>query len=65
MGSGRVIEIELMPSLVGDDTETVCSKLKNWNRFLKPNFEPLPKLRQVRRVRCSRIKGLILSNSVF
>ena len=37
----RVIETELMPSLVGGDTETVCSKLKSGNRFLKPNFEIL------------------------
>jgi hypothetical protein len=31
-----------MPRLVGGDTETFSSKLKSGNRFLKPNFEPLP-----------------------
>ena len=36
---GGVAETELMPSLVGDDTETVCSKLKNWKGFSEPNFE--------------------------
>jgi hypothetical protein len=30
---------ELMQSLVGDNTETVCGKLKSWKGFLKPNFE--------------------------
>jgi hypothetical protein len=30
------------------NTETVCGKLKKGNRFLKTNFETLPKLRQVR-----------------
>ena len=32
----------LMPSLIGGDTETVCSKLKDWKGFLKPNFGALP-----------------------
>jgi hypothetical protein len=39
MGWGRVVETERMPSLVVGDTETVCSKLKKGNSFLKPNFE--------------------------
>jgi hypothetical protein len=38
-----VVEVELMPSLVGGDTETVCGKLKIWKGFLKPNFELGPK----------------------
>ena len=38
MGWGRVTGTELMPSLVVGDTETVCSKLKCWKGFLKPNF---------------------------
>jgi hypothetical protein len=42
MGWSGVTGAELMPSLVGGYTETVCSKLKNGNRFLKPNFETLP-----------------------
>ena len=33
------------------NTETICSKLKSGNRFLKPNFETLPKLSEVRQVR--------------
>jgi hypothetical protein len=37
-----VAEAELMPRLLGGDTEMVCGKLKEGNRFLKPNFEPLP-----------------------
>jgi hypothetical protein len=41
---------ELMPKLVGDNTEHCCSKLKNRNSFSKPNFETLPSLRQVRQV---------------
>jgi hypothetical protein len=41
---GSVAATELMPRLVGGDTETVCSKLKRGNRFLKPNFELGPKL---------------------
>jgi hypothetical protein len=36
---GRVIETELMPRLVGGNTETVCGKLKKGKGFLKPNFE--------------------------
>jgi hypothetical protein len=48
MGWGRVAGTELMPNLVGGNTETVCSKLKSGNRFLKPNFELVPKLRQAR-----------------
>jgi hypothetical protein len=43
---GRAAETELMPRLVGGDTEIVCGKLKDPKRFLKPNFEPGPKLRQ-------------------
>jgi hypothetical protein len=46
-----VASTELMPSLVGGDTETVCSKLKSRNRFSKPNLETLPKRRQVRQHR--------------
>jgi hypothetical protein len=42
MGWGRVIETELMPSLVGGDTETVCSKLKSLKGFSKPKLETLP-----------------------
>jgi hypothetical protein len=30
---------ELMPSLVGVNTEHFCGKLKSWKGFLKPNFE--------------------------
>ena len=45
MGSGRGIETELMPRLVGGDAETVCSKLKRCEGFLKPNFGTLPKPR--------------------
>jgi hypothetical protein len=46
---GGVVETELMPKLVGGETETVCGgKLKKCKGFLKPNFETLPKLRQVR-----------------
>jgi hypothetical protein len=41
-----------MPSLVGGDAELVCRKLRNAKRFLKPNFEALPKLRQVSLVNC-------------
>jgi hypothetical protein len=37
-----VAEAELMPRLLGGDTEMVCGKLKEGNRFLKPNFEALP-----------------------
>jgi hypothetical protein len=37
-----------MPSLAGGNTETVCSKLKNPKRFLKPNFETLQSLRKNR-----------------
>ena len=36
-------ETETMLSLVVDDTETVCGKLKSGNRFWKPNFELGPK----------------------
>ena len=39
-----------MPSVVGGNTETVCGKLKSCNRFFKPNFEPLRKPCQVRRL---------------
>jgi len=39
MEEGRVTETERMLSLVGDNTETVCSKLKRGNRFSEPNFE--------------------------
>jgi putative transposase len=40
-----------MPSLLFGYAETVGSKLKNRNSFSKPNFETLPRLRQVRQVR--------------
>jgi hypothetical protein len=40
-----------MLNLIVTNTETVCSKLKSGNRFLKPNFELLPSHRQVRQVR--------------
>jgi hypothetical protein len=43
VGWGRVVETDLMPSLVVGYTETVCGKLKNPKRFLKPNFERGPK----------------------
>ena len=39
---GRVTGTEIMPSLFGGDTETVCSKLNSCNSFLKPNFKNLP-----------------------
>jgi hypothetical protein len=42
---GRVAATELMPRLVGGDTETVCGKLKKGKGFLEPNFEALLKLR--------------------
>jgi hypothetical protein len=48
---GRVTGTELMPRLVGGNTETVCSKLKNRNSLSKPNFELGPSHRQVRQVR--------------
>ena len=38
----RGARTELMPSLVGDNTETVCSKLKTGNSFSKPNFGLVP-----------------------
>jgi hypothetical protein len=38
VGQGRVAETDLMPRWVVGDTETVCSKLKRGNRFLKPNL---------------------------
>jgi hypothetical protein len=38
-----VAETDLMPRLVGGNTERCCSKLKSGNRFLKPNFELGPK----------------------
>jgi hypothetical protein len=47
MGWGGVVETELMRSLVGGDTERCCGKLKRCNRFLKPNFGTLPKLRKL------------------
>jgi putative transposase len=46
-----VAETECMLSSCVGSTETICSKLKNRNSFLKPNFESLPRLRQVRQVR--------------
>ena len=46
-----VAETELMPRLVGGNTERCCGKLKSWKGFSKPNLETLPKLRQVRQVR--------------
>ena len=33
-----MVGTELMPSLVGGDTERVGGKLKKGNRFLEPNF---------------------------
>ena len=39
---GRVTETELMPSLIGGNTERYYGKLKSWKGFLKPNFEPGP-----------------------
>jgi hypothetical protein len=47
-------QIEPVPSLGGGDTETVGRKLKNRNSFSKPNFEPLPKPRQVRLYQISK-----------
>jgi len=44
MEQGRVAETELMPRLVVGNAELGGSKLKKGNRFLKPNFELLPKL---------------------
>ena len=38
MGQGGVIETELMPSLVVDNTELDGCKLKKGKGFLKPNF---------------------------
>ena len=38
MEQGRVAETEIMPRPLVDYTETVCSKLKKGNGFLKPNF---------------------------
>ena len=49
---------ELMPRLVGGDTETVCGKLKRGKRFLKPNFVVLPKLNK-RGDRYDEYDGLI------
>jgi hypothetical protein len=45
MDWGRVTATELMPRLVGGDTETVCGKWKRGKGFLKPNFELGPKAR--------------------
>jgi hypothetical protein len=42
MGWGMAAETEPMPSLAGGNTEQAVSKLKNRNKFPKPNFEPLP-----------------------
>jgi hypothetical protein len=42
---------ELMPRLVGGDTEPEGSKLKRGKWFLKPNFELVPSPLQVRRGR--------------
>jgi hypothetical protein len=39
MRLGRVSETDLMPRLVGGDTERCCGKLKNRNSFSKPSFE--------------------------
>lgn len=33
MGRSGVTGTKLMPSLVGGDTETVCSKFKSWKGF--------------------------------
>jgi hypothetical protein len=47
-----VTKTERMPSLVVGNTELFGGgKWKNGKGFLKPNSEPLPKLRQVRQVR--------------
>lgn len=49
---GRVTGAELMPRLVGGNTELDCGKLKSWKGFLKPNSGTGPKLRTgLRRVR--------------
>jgi hypothetical protein len=48
---------ELMLRLVGGYTEIVCGKLKKGNRFLKPNFEVGPKLRQGRLYRIPKISS--------
>jgi hypothetical protein len=42
MGKGRVAGTERMPNLFGGNTEQPDCKLKNRNKFRKPNFEPLP-----------------------
>jgi hypothetical protein len=42
MAWGRVVETELMPSLVGGNTERAGGKLKSSKGFLKPNFERGP-----------------------
>jgi hypothetical protein len=52
-----VVATEPMPNLVGGDTERCCSKLKTCKRFSEPNFETLPKLRQVRQVQWWSIEG--------
>jgi hypothetical protein len=49
-----VVGAELMPSLVGGDTETIWRKLKKDKGFLKPNFEALPELCQVRLYQISK-----------
>jgi hypothetical protein len=42
MGKGREVETELMPSLVGGNTELIGSKLKSLKGISKPNSEPGP-----------------------
>ena len=49
-----------LPSLVGGNTETVCSKLKNPKRFLKPNLETLPKPSQVQQVGLPQVRRVNL-----
>jgi hypothetical protein len=39
MGWDRLAGAEIMPSLVGGNTEIVCGKLMNHNGVSKPNFE--------------------------
>jgi len=53
-----VTETELMPRLVVGNTELGGGKLKRGNRFLKLNFEALPKLNK-RGDRYDEYDGLI------
>ena len=38
MERGGAVETDLMPRLVGGNTELDGGKLKSWKGFLKPNF---------------------------